>query len=310
MKHPDVTLPTPHRHPGARTRPLFLMVGLLALVALIASSCQTVGPWLVVGREPLDPIYGGQGLATVVHADGSTSLFYDGLASPPQSMVNAGWNHVGDPDSSAGYIFQPYQNANGAATTKLFHVITPAGAEYDYLHTDGVDEQMNNSFVAVSPDSQWMVAGEWDTMNRLLVFPTPILNSATSATGGTLSQAATIHLDRPVVDIQGCTFFSDTRLYCSSDDPVAEGGFPRKSLLQVDLSRSLDGADVNGTVSLVGPVPLVSSCTPTGVGSWPDDFEVEGVDYDRIHHALRVEVIAPGNCVLADSLVYRLRPPS
>jgi hypothetical protein len=310
MEHPDVTLPTPRRNPLRRARPWLLFASLLGLTALVATSCLVVGPWLVVAREPLDPIYGGQGLATVVHPDGSTSLFYDGLASPPQSMVDAGWNHVGDPDSSAGYIFQPYQNSNGSATTKLFHVITPDGPEYDYLHTDVAGEQMNNSFVAVSPDSQWMVSGEWDTMTRLLVFPTPILNGSTSPTGGTLPLAATIHLDVPVVDIQGCTFFSDTRLYCSSDDPVAEGGFPRKALLQVDLSRPLDGADVDGTVSLVGPLPLVSTCTPTAVGSWPDDFEVEGIDYDRIHHALRVEVIAPGSCVLKDSLVYRLRPPS
>ncbi|MGW7684357.1 hypothetical protein ACWGID_26675 [Kribbella sp. NPDC054772] len=31
----------------------------------------------------------------------------------------------------------------------------------------------NNSFAAVSPDVQWMVTGEWGTMDRLLVLPMP-----------------------------------------------------------------------------------------------------------------------------------------
>jgi hypothetical protein len=63
-----------------------------------------------------------------------------------------------------------------------------------------------------------MVNGEWDTMNRFLVFPTPVLNPSTSPAGGTLDIAAELKLDRPVRDVQGCTFFSATRLLCASDD--------------------------------------------------------------------------------------------
>ena len=285
-------------------------VALLAVLALVAAGCD-IGPWHETGSEKLDPVMQSQGIATVIHPDNTTTRVYDGIGSVPSDISAAGYNHVGDPDSSEGYIFRAHQNASSAAGTKLFRATTPDGTNYDYVHSFSPgSEEYNNSFAAVSPDGQWLVSGEWDAMTRFLVFPTPILNPATSPTGGTLPLAATIHLDKTLVDIQGCTFENDTRMMCSSDDPIAENGFPRKSLFQVDLDRALDGGSVNGTVTLVGQVPLISGCAITKPGSWPDDFEVEGVDFDRVHRQLRVVVIPPGNCVIDHTVAYVFGEPT
>lgn len=298
------------RPPAARrSRRLSLVAAsTAAALALLAAGCD-IGPWHQVGTEYLaNPLLQGQGLATVIAPDDSTTLVYDGISTVPADLQNAGWDHVGDPDSSQGYIFRAFQNASSSAGKKLFRATTPGGTSYDYVHTYASGEIYNNSFAAVSPDSQWLVSGEWGSMTHLLVFPTPVLNPATSPTGGALPLAGRINLDTTVVDLQGCTFVTDTRLLCSSDDPVTENGIPRKSLLQVDLPHPLDGNDIAGAVTALGPIPLTSDCAVTAPGSWPDDFEVEGVDYDRVHARLRVLVIPPGTCAVAKSaaLVFAL----
>ena len=54
------------------------------------------------------------------------------------------------------------------------------------------------SFAAVSPDSQWMVSGEWGVMSHLRVYPTPYFNPATSPNGGSLTLSGSITLHTPV----------------------------------------------------------------------------------------------------------------
>jgi hypothetical protein len=279
-------------------------------VVVVGSACTFLGPWLRSGTEPIDPLHQGQGLATVVHADGSTTIHYDGLLTPPPEKKDAGWDHVGDPGSRQGYVFEPYQYGTGSASSKLFHVIAPDGTGLDYLHALAGGEAMNNSFAAISPDGQWMVSGEWGTMNRLLVFPTPVLNPATAPTGGSLSLQTTIRLNVSVRDVQGCEFVTATRLICASDSPDPVGSVPRKALFHVDLARALDGATVDGTVTALGTLPLESACAPTGSGSWPSDFEVEGVDVDPTTGMVRVVVLSPGACVVSDSKAIRYRIPA
>jgi hypothetical protein len=189
----------------------------------------------------------------------------------------------------------------------MFYVTTPDGQHYEYVHHLVGDEQENNSFAAITPNGQWMVSGEWDTMHRFLVFRTPILNDQTPREGGDLPLASVIHTDRPVTDIQGCTFITQTRLICSSDDPIAENGIPRKALLQIDLPRPLVGTDTTAHVTPLFSLPEISSCERTGTGSWPEDFEVEGLDYDRLARILRVEVIPPGACGL-NATLYEYEP--
>ena len=113
------------------------------------------------GNTTVNSLTGGEGIAG--RADGS--LLTRGLGSIPLRLRVAGWNHVGDPDIAAGDVFDAYQGGDGA-TSKMFEVTTASGQTYDYTHQLDAGELLNNSFATVSPDAQWLVAGEWGTMNR------------------------------------------------------------------------------------------------------------------------------------------------
>lgn len=277
-------------------RHLVLLSALAGALALGAPSALASGEphWVQTGTSYTDSLGGGQGLAS--RADGS--LLYRGLADIPLDLRIKGWNHVGDPDIARGYTFDAYQGAD-TATSKMYAVTTPAGQRYEYVHRLNPGEKVNNSFATVSPDGQWMVSGEWGDQNRLQVFPAPLLNPSTPPKGGDLEEAWQITLDKPVRDIQGCDFVTDTRLVCASDD--ASGTlFPvSRPLLQVDLPHKLDGQPVTGAVTSLFGLPQRSICTD-------GTFEAEGVDYDVNSGTLRAEVIPPGVCALATT-VYSYR---
>ncbi|EPD67307.1 hypothetical protein [Streptomyces sp. HGB0020] len=277
-------------------RHLVLLSALAGALALGAPSALASGEphWVQTGTSYTDSLGGGQGLAS--RADGS--LLYRGLADIPLDLRIKGWNHVGDPDVARGYTFDAYQGAD-TATSKMYAVTTPAGQRYEYVHRLNPGEKVNNSFATVSPDGQWMVSGEWGDQNRLQVFPAPLLNPSTPPKGGDLEEAWQITLDKPVRDIQGCDFVTDTRLVCASDD--ASGTlFPvSRPLLQVDLPHKLDGQPVTGAVTSLFGLPQRSICTD-------GTYEAEGVDYDVNSGTLRAEVIPPGVCALATT-VYSYR---
>ncbi|WP_439941134.1 hypothetical protein [Streptomyces sp. BBFR115] len=278
-------------------RQLFAVAALSAAVALgtAASAVAAVPVWQETGTAYVDSLSGSQGLAA--RTDGS--LLHRGLASIPLDLRIKGWNHVGDPDIARGYVFDAYQGADDA-TSKMFAVTTPAGKRYEYVHRLDAGEKVNNSFAAVSPDAQWLVSGEWGDQNRLQVFPAPLLNPATPATGGALAQAPQITLDKPVRDIQGCDFVTDTRLLCASDDG-SKSLFPEdRPLLQVDLDHKLDGGPVTGHVASLFALPQRSVCSGT--------FEAEGVDYDAARGVLRAEVVPPSVCKVTTTVYsYRLQ---
>ncbi|MGY1579270.1 hypothetical protein [Streptomyces sp. MN13] len=269
------------------------MTGALALAAGTASAAGAPR-WTETGTAYTDTLGGGQGLAS--HADGS--LLYRGLADIPLGLRLKGWNHVGDPDIARGHVFDAYQAAD-TATSKMFAVTTPAGKRYEYVHPLSQGEKVNNSFAAVSPDARWLVAGEWGEQHRLQVFPAPLLNPSTPATGGTLAEAGQITLDRPVRDIQGCDFVTDTRLVCASNDATGTHFPEQRPLLQVDLPHALDGGPVTGTVTGLFALPQRSTCTS-------GTYETEGVDYDPVTGTLRAQVIQPGVCAVATT-VYAYR---
>ncbi|MYS20747.1 hypothetical protein GTW78_11055 [Streptomyces sp. SID4948] len=267
---------------------------LLATAALTAlgsagatARADAPGGWVANGSSTISSLTGGEGIAT--RADGS--LLTRGLGSIPLRLRLSGWNHVGDPDIAGGYVFDAYQGGD-SATSKLFEVTTPAGKAYDYTHPLDSGELLNNSFATVSPDDQWLVAGEWGAMDHLQVFPAPLTNPATPATGGSLAQAGRITLDQGVDDIQGCDFVSATRLVCASDDA-------NKDVLQVDLPHALDGTAVTGRVTTLFQVPRSSICSGT--------FETEGIDYDPAAGLLRVEIVPPSVCAVTTT-VYSYRP--
>ncbi|KAB2971263.1 hypothetical protein F8R89_03910 [Streptomyces sp. SS1-1] len=282
----------------ARQRCHAPLTGLVALASVVvlsaATPAQAADTWTEVGSDRADPLTESQGLASIEIPANSPNR-YTGIGTIPLSVRTRGWNHVGDPDASYdGYYIEPYQADSGSA--KMFRVQAPNGGWSEYVHALGPGEALNNSFVAISPGGQWMVSGEWGTMTRLLVHPTPGVNPSTSPSAN-LPWTSSIRLDRPVRDVQGCDFRDATTLLCSSDDPDGSLFGITKPLLQIDLSAAPGASDVTGRVTALRQLPLRSSCS----GS----FETEGIDYDRRTGTLRVIVISPGFCVLTDSKTYR-----
>ncbi|WP_329406756.1 hypothetical protein OG802_02620 [Streptomyces sp. NBC_00704] len=283
---------------AARTvRASLLALAVATVTALSAAPpAAAADAWNEIGSDRAAPLTESQGLASVEVPAGSPNR-YTGIGTIPVSLSFRGWNHVGDPDASYdGYYVEPYQSDSAGA--KMYRVQAPGGAWSEYVHALRPGEALNNSWVAITPDSQWMLSGEWGTMTRFLVFPTPGANPATSPSAD-LPQASTVRLDHAVRDVQGCDFSGPTTLLCSSDDPDGALFGVTKPLLQIDLSAPpTGGSDVTGHVTALRQLPLRSSCS----GS----FEAEGVDYDRRSGTLRVIVVSPGFCVLTDSKTYRL----
>ncbi|CAL9357530.1 hypothetical protein [Streptomyces sp. enrichment culture] len=293
-------LPRPVRpaSPRARQRCHTVLTGIaalaLALTAPAASAAPAADTWNEAGSDRADPLTESQGLASVEVPAGSPNR-YTGIGTIPIGLSTRGWNHVGDPDASYdGHYVEPYQRDDG--NTKMFRVQAPDGSWSEYVHELSAGEALNNSWSAISPDGQWMLSGEWGTMDRLLVFPTPGVNPDTSPSAN-LPQAATVHLDHAVRDVQGCDFRDANTLLCSSDDPAGTLFGITKPLLQIDLAAAPDGTDVTGHVTALRQLPLRSACS--------GDFEAEGIDYDRRTGTLRVIVVSPGFCVLTDSMTYR-----
>ncbi|MFH9089492.1 hypothetical protein [Streptomyces sp. NPDC017673] len=286
---------------SARQRCHAVLAGLVTLATAAVVSLAAPAParaadtWTETGSDRADPLTESQGL-TSVEVPANSANRYTGIGTIPLGVSSRGWNHVGDPDASYdGYYIEPYQRDSG--NSKMFRVQAPGGAWSEYVHTLSAGEALNNSWAAISPDGQWMLSGEWGTMTRLLVFPTPGVNPATSPSVN-LPQASTVRLDHAVRDVQGCDFSGPTTLLCSSDDPEGSLFGLTKPLLQIDLSAAPNGtADVSGHVTALRQLPLRSSCSGT--------FEAEGIDYDRRSGTLRVIVVSPGFCVLTDSKTYK-----
>lgn len=255
--------------------------------------------WTQVGSYDENTLSAGEGVATV-STTGGTEALYRGIQSVPSAQQAQGWNHIGDPDSVRGDVFDAYQGPS-TGNSKMFLVTNPAGQIFEYIHTLVRGELYNNSFDAISPDTQWMVAGEWETMSHLQVYPTPLLNRRTPRQGGPLPLAGYIRLDHKVNDIQGCDFVTPAKLLCVSDDD-SKRLFPNeKPLLEIDLPRPLHGTTVAGHVVDLGPIPQESSCSGT--------FEAEGIDFDATTRTLRVEIIQPASCILMTT-IYEYKPAS
>ena len=295
---------TPRRGPWGRWSAVAVVGLLLAGCSAQASTPTTVakpsGPteptsptgiagWRGVGSYDESSLTASEGVATVVPPGAASYLLYRGISSVPSNLAAEGWGHIGDPDSADGTIIDAYQGP-ASGPSKMFLVTTPSGSTAQYVHTLVPGEEYNNSFDTIAPGSQWMVAGEWDTMTHLQIYPTPSLNHHTSPQGGPLPLAGYIRLDHKVSYVQGCDFTSATTLICASDDDSRKLFANQKPLLEVVLPHALRGATVTGHVIDLGSIPQESTCTGT--------FEAEGVDYAVATGTLRVEIIQPGSCIL------------
>ncbi len=257
------------------------------------SSERGIAGWTSAGTDEESTLTAGEGVATVSQPHQSEEL-YRGIESIPNTLKSEGWGHIGDPDSIHGYVFDAYQGP-GSGNSKMFLVTTPEGKVVVYVHRLVPRELYNNSFAAVSPDDQWMVAGEWETMSHLQIYPTPILNRRTAPNGGSLKLAGFIKLDHMVNDIQGCDFVTPLTLICASDDDSRTLFANEKPLVEIQLTEALHGRSVRGHVVDLGSIPQSSICSGT--------FEAEGVDFDDSTGVLRVEIIQPGSCILKTTIL-------
>jgi len=252
-----------------------------------------IAHWRAVGHYSESTVFAGEGVATVTRPGTRGHELYRGVGSVPKKLAAEGWTHIGDPDSAKGDIVDAYQGSS-TGRTKMFLVTRPDGTTLQYVHRLVRGELYNNSFDALAPGAQWMVAGEWNTMSHLQIYPTPLLNHRTSPHGGSLSLVGEIRLDHQVNDIQGCDFTSRTVLVCASDDDRRTLFSNEKPLLEVVLPHPLTGHQEKGHVLDLGSIPQRSTCTGT--------FEAEGVDYDNATGVLRVEIIQPGSCLLRTTI--------
>lgn len=271
-----------------------IVVVLVLIAAFVPAVANAVTGWTLVGSDVARPLDESQGLATVTRG-GTTEYRYTGIATVPADLASQGWNHVGDPGAAQGWYVEPYQRDDRGG--KLFRVQSPDGTWTNYTHALESWEANNNSFAAVSPDAQWLVGGEYGTMDRLLVYPMPGVAATDPAQN--LPYASAIRLDHQVRDVQGCDFVTATQLLCSSDDPDGSLFGTTKPLLQVDLGGPVGGADVTGHVTSLGQLPLQSGCS--------GEFEVEGLDYAENDATLRVVVMSPSICITFDSKTYRFQ---
>lgn len=162
---------------------------------------ERIGPWTLVETQwkPKGDI--NQGLATVTVAGGSSRLVFRGDDSVAADLRARGWDHIGDPDSWGGAIFDAYQRSNPSGGGKLFRVTTTDNQHLDFEHalvSTPIRELPNNSFAAISPDGLWLVSGEWFDVDRLLVFPAPTVNVAAPQPGQDLKLTTIIKLAQPV----------------------------------------------------------------------------------------------------------------
>ena len=257
-----------------------------------------IAGWTAVGSYDESTLTADEGVATVFESRHRTHELYRGFQSIPSNLTAQGWAHIGDPDSIHGYVFDAYQGPS-SRNSKMFLVTTPSGKRFEYRHALVPGELYNNSFVAISPDTQWMVGGEWETMSHLQIYPTPLLNHKSPPHGGSLLLAGYIKLDHKVNDVQGCDFVTSVRLICASDDD-SRTLFPNeKPLVEIDLPKSLHGISAKGHVVDLGSIPQESSCSGL--------FEAEGIDFDASTGTLRVEIIQPGSCILKTTIYeYKL----
>jgi len=183
-------------------RRTIVIVTVLAATLAVAAPAHAATSWVTVGSDHGRALDESQGL-TVIRRGGTVEYRYTGVGTIPAGVAARGYDHVGDPDSVAGWYVEPYQRSDQGA--EMFRAQAPDGTWSEYVHALASGEAYNNSWDAISPDGAWMLAGEWGTMDRLLGFATPGPNPA-AVPGANLPTAFTVHLDHAVRDVQGCEF--------------------------------------------------------------------------------------------------------
>jgi hypothetical protein len=98
--------------------------------------------------------------------------------------------------------------------------------------------------------------------------------------------------------VQGATFVDDTTLMCTIDDADSDLWPTPRPLLQIELAGPLTGSATTAQLTSYGELPTESLCPVTS--------EVAGIDYDRIHGDLRVDIVPPLPCGVVTT-IYRFQ---
>jgi len=252
--------------------------------AQTAGRARTVWRLRTFFTEPIT--VAGEGVASYL----SGRVLFRGFAQVPASVSQLGFNHVGDEDiDRSDHIYDAYEDDHPDPVAKLFTITAPNGRVSDYPHPLARGEEYNNSFVTVSPNDRWLVSGEWDTEQRLLLLSNP----KGRPSGSSIPLAGTIVLRPSLYHVQGCDFFDAVTLICSTDNAV-------HAVVKVRLSAPLHRGTNHATDRRLLIPRQVSKCPGTG-------FESEGVDYNARTGQLTLGINEPGVCVgTTDVNVYTL----
>ncbi len=228
----------------------------------------------------------GEGVASYLRGQ----LLFRGFAQVPPPVKQFGFNHVGDEDiDRSGHVYDAYEDDHPDPSAKLFTITAPNGRVSDYPHPLARGEEYNNSFVTVSPNDRWLVSGEWNTEQRLLLLSNP----KGRPPGSSIPLAGTIALRPSLYHVQGCDFFDAVTLICSTDNAV-------HAVVKVSLSAPLHRGSNPATDRRLLIPREVSKCPGT-------EFESEGVDYSARTGWLTLGINEPGACVgTTDINVYTL----
>jgi hypothetical protein len=277
---------------GRRRAGLIGIVAALATLAACAPSGGTHGDGAWTWTETrVNGFWRSQGLATDPQpapgrADDTwyTSQFSleradadgtgQGLVGSLPLDVLAIWknSHTGDPDAHGGRVILPWENKQLGPSnppTKSFGVYDETTLELIgwSKHVLVPGETNDNPWVTISPDGAWMLSGRYAPMPELEVFPVPVAPFAD------IPRSATIPLDRPAYEVQGCDFVHATQLVCASNNE--ETG---KQVFLLDLDAPVGGGASSATLTYVGAAPQLPPLLGESVEFCEDSGEIEGVD--------------------------------
>ncbi len=296
------------RRAAARARGTRAVAASLALAVLGAcdggdsADALATQSWTLAADTLTTPGLHSQGLASLPERGSDVIAFtsrytldrtngdtLERLASAfPPALAGQHFDHLGDIDAFDRQIYgglednsDPYgERYHRALVAYDDESLSPTAFALDPGAPDAPGDG-DAPWVTVSPDGAWVVGGEWNPQESLLVWRRDDVLA-----GGEIETVARIPLDAPLARVQGCDFDGPGVLVCASDD-AATG----KLVMAIELSAPLHGrADLTALTAHVEPLfPVPIPTNVCGI-----EAEVEGVDVDG--DTLRVMVI--GTCLL------------
>lgn len=266
----------------AATAALALVIGMATPASAAGPEYPpTLGPWTYQGTTTQNTGFAGQGYASVTATGGwlwtgltATKFFNSAGTQTARLLPPAPYDHIGDPDAYGYYAYIPLQRNDGGRTQgfQIRNGLTGAVSVAEWSLPYGY--QINNSWVAISPDGKWMLNGGWGNQTYFTGFTRP-------TGGGPITLKFRVTLDTTLRNVQGCDFVTNMRLVCADD----KEGAGNKSIWAVDLNHYLDGVNRTARVTRLGDAPGDQTDPACREG------ETEGVDYNAATRVMRFTFI-------------------